>query len=92
MPDTPRKQPRKLTAAALGYDRGTEDAPRLLARGRGDVAERILARARDHDIPIEKDPDLLQCLGSLEIGQEIPVEAYAAVAQVLAFLYQKNQG
>ena len=92
MPDTPRKQPRKLAAAALGYDRGTEDAPRLLARGRGDVAERILARARDHDIPIEKDPDLLQCLSSLEVGHEIPVEAYQAVAQILAFLYRKNSG
>ncbi len=91
MPDrkkSDRKQ--RLNAAALGYDRGVDSAPRLLARGKGDVAERILERARAHNIPIEEDPDLLQCLDSLEVGHEIPVEAYQAVAQILAFLYRKN--
>lgn len=86
MPD----QQKRRTAAALGYDRGVDGAPRLLARGKGEVAERILERARLHHIPIEEDPDLLQCLESLETGQEIPVEAYQAVAQILAFLYRKN--
>ena len=86
----PRDKEAPKAAAALGYDRGVDRAPRLLARGRGEVAERILERAREHDIPVEQDPDLLQCLGSLEVGHEIPVEAYAAVAQVLAFLYRKN--
>ncbi len=88
MPD--RERPKRLAAAALGYDRGADNAPRLLARGRGEVAERILERAREHRIPIEEDPDLLQCLASLEVGHEIPVEAYQAVAQILAFLYRKN--
>ena len=90
MPDKDQRKP--LTAAALGYDRGVDSSPRLLARGRGNVAERLLRRAREHRIPIEKDPDLLQCLDSLEIGHEIPVEAYQAVAQILAFLYRKNSG
>ncbi len=92
MPDLRDRDPRKrrLTAAALGYDRGVDGAPRMLARGKGDVAERILERARAHNIPIEEDPDLLQCLDSLEIGHEIPIEAYQAVAQILAFLYRKN--
>ena len=88
MPD-PKKN---LKAAALGYDRGVDGAPRLLARGKGDIAARILERARAHNIPVEEDPDLLQCLDSLEIGHEIPVEAYQAVAQILAFLYRKNSG
>ena len=88
----PEQRPKNVKAAALGYDRGTDQAPRILARGGGDVAARILARAEEHGIPVEQDPDLLQCLGSLEVGCEIPVEAYAAVAQILAFLYQKNSG
>ncbi|MHC4076975.1 MAG: EscU/YscU/HrcU family type III secretion system export apparatus switch protein [Planctomycetota bacterium] len=85
-----RDRHKRLTAAALGYDRGADSAPRLLARGKGEVAQRILERAREHKIPIEEDPDLLQRLASLEIGYEIPVEAYQAVAQILAFLYRKN--
>ncbi len=86
-----REQKDKLVqAAALGYDRGSDDAPRLLARGGGDVAENIIAVAEEHSIPIERDPDLLQCLAPLDIGGEIPVEAYRAVAEILAFLYDKN--
>ena len=80
----------QLEVAALGYDRGVDAAPRMLARGGGEVAERILATADEHGIPIERDPDLLACLGALEIGQDIPIEAYQAVAQVLAFLYEQN--
>lgn len=76
--------------AALGFDRGVDPAPRLLARGKGEVAKRILEEAAAHGIPIERDPDLLQCLGSLQIGEDIPIEAYQAVAQVLAFLYEQN--
>ena len=79
-----------IQVAALGYDRGVDGAPHLLAKGRGEVAERILERAREFGIPVEKDPDLLQCLGSLEVGSDIPVEAYQAVAQILAFLYRQN--
>ena len=80
-----------LYAAALGYDREEDDAPRLLARGGGDVAENIIAKAEEHGIPIERDPDLLQCLAPLQIGNEIPVTAFRAVAEILAFLYSKNK-
>lgn len=78
-------------AAALGYDRGADRAPRVLAKGGGAVAEQILARAREHGIPIESDPDLLRCLAPLEVGDEIPIEAYQAVATILAFLYRTNR-
>jgi len=77
--------------AAIGYDRGADRAPRVLARGRGELAARILEAAEEHGIPIERDPDLLACLGSLEIGEDIPVAAYQAVAEILAFLYAKNR-
>lgn len=87
-----REDRRVLQAAALGYDRGRDQAPRVLAKGGGEVAANILARAEQHSVPIERDPDLLQCLGPLQVGAEIPVAAYEAVATILAFLYRKNGG
>jgi flagellar biosynthesis protein len=87
-----RERKQSLQAAALGYDRATDRAPRVLAAGGGDVAERILELAREHGVPIERDPDLLQCLQPLRVGAEIPVTAYVAVAQILAFLYRRNRG
>jgi flagellar biosynthesis protein len=83
-------EPRK--AAALGYDRGRDRAPRVLAAGGGQVAENILERAREHGIPIERDPDLLECLAPLRVGAEIPVTAWVAVAEILSFLYARNRG
>lgn len=82
--------PRK--AAALGYDRGTDRAPRFLAAGGGQVADNIVERARELGIPIERDPDLLTCLAPLRVGGEIPVAAWVAVAEILAFLYERNRG
>lgn len=85
---TREKQPQVKRVAALGYERaGANRAPRVLARGGGDVAAAILAQAEEHGIPIERDPDLLQCLAPLQVGEEIPVEAYLAVARILSFLY-----
>jgi flagellar biosynthesis protein len=85
-----RDDRRHLQAMALGYDRGRDHAPRVLARGGGDVARNILERADQHGIPIERDPDLLQCLAPLAVGEQIPIEAYEAVAAILAFLYRQN--
>ncbi len=81
---------RSLQAVALGYQRGRDTAPRILAGGRAEIARRILERADEYGIPIERDPDLLECLAPLTIGSEIPPEAYAAVASILAFLYRLN--
>lgn len=79
-----------LHAVAVGYRRQRDAAPRVVAKGRAEVAQNIVDRAREHGIPIERDPDLLQCLGPLAVGIEIPVEAYVAVARILAFLYRVN--
>jgi flagellar biosynthesis protein len=89
-PRDPRT-PSGKRAIALGYDRGKDHAPRVLARGGGDVADRIVEAAQQHGIPIERDPDLLQCLQPLSCGAEIPVAAFEAVAGILAFLYRKNR-
>jgi flagellar biosynthesis protein len=77
-------------AIALKYDRKKDDAPKVTAKGKGKVAEKIIELAKKHDIPIKDDPDLVEVLSSLDINQEIPSEIYAAVAELLAFVYSLN--
>lgn len=79
-----------VRAIALGYDRGEDEAPSVLASGAGSVAERILELANEKDIPIRQDEDLIACLTPLMVGESIPVEAFEAVARILAFLYELN--
>lgn len=78
-------------AVALRYDRERDQAPRVLARGRGEVARRIVELAEEHGVPVERDADLVSCLESIDPGAEIPVEAWTAVAEVLAFLYRRGR-
>ncbi|MFA6149232.1 MAG: EscU/YscU/HrcU family type III secretion system export apparatus switch protein [bacterium] len=79
-------------AAALRYARGMDSAPRLMAKGKGAVADRILEIARRNGIPIREDRELVQVLASLDLYQEIPPELYKAVAEILVFLYSLNRG
>ncbi len=72
-------------AVALRYD-GT-GAPRVAAKGRNDIAQRILAIAEEHGLPLYKDAELTGLLAQVELGDEVPSELYVAVAQVLAFAY-----
>ena len=77
-------QPRR--AAALRYD--GRDAPRVVATGRGLVAEKILEAAREAGVPLREDPALMEALATLELEQEIPPELYRAVAEALAWAYR----
>lgn len=77
---------RDKLAVALEYERGTRSAPRVTAKGRGEVAQRIVEVAEAHGIVIESDPLLAEVLSEVELDDEIPVELYEAVAAVLAFL------
>lgn len=77
-------------AVALKYDRKADGAPKVTAKGKGKVAEKIIELAKKHDIPIKDDPDLIEVLSSLEIDEEIPSEIYVAVAELLAFVYSMN--
>ena len=79
-------EPVPSTAGALRYD-GT-GAPRVTARGRGEVADRILAIAREHQIPVREDRNLVQLLALVELGDEVPAELYRAVAEVIASAYR----
>ncbi len=77
-------------AVALRYRDDADAAPRVMAKGSGHVAQRILELAEEHDIPIRDDPDLVQSLAQLDLGQVIPAELYPAVAEVLAYVYRMN--
>lgn len=74
-------------AAAIAYDMKKDLAPRVTAKGQGAVAEKIIAIAREHGIPIKDDPALVEILCRLDIDEYIPVELYRAVAEILAFIY-----
>ena len=71
--------------AALRYT-GT-GAPQVVAAGRGELAGRILARAREAGVPVHRDPELADSLARLALGQEVPEALWAAVAEVLAWAY-----
>lgn len=84
------KQNKIFLAAALKYDREKNAAPRVSAKGRGTIAEKIIELAQKHNIPIKNDPALVQILSKLDIDEQIPVELYKAVAEILAFVYSMN--
>ncbi len=75
-------------AVALQYDPQHNQAPQLTAKGRGPLAERLIEIARQNDVPIRQDPDLVEILCQLDLNTEIPPEVYRAVAEILAFVYQ----
>jgi len=88
--DRKKKREERKSAAALRYRQEEEYAPRLVAKGRGRIAENIIEAARDADVPLYHDPDMLALLMTLDIGEIIPPELYSAVAEVLAFIYRMN--
>ncbi|MGI6552272.1 MAG: flagellar biosynthesis [Clostridia bacterium] len=81
---TGRKRVRK--AAALSYDVKTDPAPRLVAVGGGEIAEKIIAKAREAGVPVQEDAELIEHLCRVELGSPIPPELYEAVAAVLVFV------
>lgn len=81
----------KLKAVAIQYDVDKERAPKIVAMGRGSVAEMILDIAEDNRIPFYEDPILTDLLSKLEVSAEIPGELYTLVAEVLAFVYQLDK-
>lgn len=79
-------------AVAIIYDEQRPGAaPRVAASGKGYLAEKIIATARESGIHIHEDPNLIELLAKIPVGDEIPVELYQTVAEVLAFVYQVNE-
>lgn len=88
-------RPLRKSAVALRYRPEVpfgDVAPRLVAKGEGILADRILELAREHGIPVERDPDLLAALAPLDVDQLIPPELFQAVAIMLAAIYRANAG
>jgi flagellar biosynthesis protein len=75
-------------AVALGYDPDKDKAPRVLASGRGLVAEQIIAIARLNQIPVKDDSVLAEALSQVDLNEAIPPELYAVVAEIFAFVYR----
>ncbi len=79
------KKYKQKTAVALAYDPATV-APTVVASGKGVVAERIIEKAKENDVPVHEDSKLANTLSSLDIGDAIPPELYEVVAEVLVFV------
>ena len=75
-------------AVALKYDKEKSDAPKVVAKGKGEVANNIIKLASEHDIFIKKDADLVELLSKIELNREIPPMLYKAVAEVFSFIYK----
>jgi flagellar biosynthesis protein len=76
---------------ALRWSGDDGSAPRVTAKGKGEVADAILAAARAHGVPVREDRDLVELLSACDLLDEIPSELYAAVARILAYLHALNR-
>ncbi len=77
-------------AVALKYNKGKDSAPKVVAKGKGYIAEKIIEAARENNVPLYEDKNLSQVLEALDLDTEIPPKLYRAVAEVLAFIYKLN--
>ena len=77
-------------AVALEYETGTREAPRVIAKGYGAIAEQIIAVAEEHGVVIEANPHLAEALSGVELDESIPMELYEAVAEVIAFVLRAS--
>jgi len=83
---------RRNAAVALRYQPELHKAPKIVAKGKGKVAEKIIELAREHGVFVHPDPDLIEVLSHLDLNDEIPPELYVVVAELLAFVYSLNSG
>jgi flagellar biosynthesis protein len=83
-----KKKKKRVQAAALKYRPDENSSPKMVAKGKGQVAERIIEVAKECGVPIHEDSELVEVLSALEINEEIPPDLYQAVAEVMAFIYR----
>lgn len=79
-----------LLAIALKYERNKDDAPKVTAKGKGEIAKQIIKIANEEGVSLKEDKQLAQILAFLEIDDLIPIEAYGTVAEILNYIYQQN--
>lgn len=79
---------KRKKAVALQYRHQVDRAPKVVAKGQGIIADRIIEIAAEHNIPLKRDPALIEVLSKMELEHEIPPELYRAVAEILAYVYK----
>jgi len=85
-----KKNKNPAKAVAIKYQPESDKAPRVKAAGRGKTAEKIIEIAKQHNIHIQNDPDLVEILSQFDLNEEIPSTLYFVVAELLAFVYFLN--
>ncbi len=78
-------------AIALNYSPENNNSPTVIAKGKGKIAENIIEKAAENDIPVYEDRNLVELLGNLDLNEAIPEELYEAVAEVFAFIYRLDR-
>jgi flagellar biosynthesis protein len=78
-------------AVALKYSQDQDTSPKLVAKGKGAVAESIITKAKENGVPIQEDASLVEVLSKLELEQEIPPELYQVVAEILSLVYRTDR-
>ena len=84
-------QEKRKEAIALKYNTELDSAPKVVAKGKGIIADEILSKAKEFGVPIQEDPSLVEVLSQLEINQTIPEDLYSVVAELFAFIYRADQ-
>ncbi len=85
------KKSKMKRAVALKYEPGKDSAPKITAKGTGNIAEKIIELAKEAGVPIKEQADLVEVLSKLDLYAEIPPETYVIVAQILAWVYEVNK-
>ena len=78
----------KEKAVALQYDNDKNNAPKVIAKGEGRTAQKIIQIAKENDVRLKKDEDLVELLSKVELDAEVPPQMYKAVAEIFSFLYK----
>lgn len=86
-----KRRKTQKSAVALRYKPKKDPAPKVVAKGKGKLAEKIIALAKENSIHIQNDPDLLEVLYQLELNEEIPSALYVVAAELLTFVYSLNK-
>ncbi|MCM8596745.1 EscU/YscU/HrcU family type III secretion system export apparatus switch protein [Accumulibacter sp.] len=89
MPERPVEPLKNAVALAYGE---ADAAPRVIAKGRGLLAEQIIARAHEHGVYVHESPELVSLLMQVDLDQRIPPQLYVAVAELLAWIYRLENG
>lgn len=77
-------------AIALKYDIDVDNAPKIIGKGQGETAKNIIKIAKENNIPIKKDADLVELLSKIDIDKEIPTSMFKAVAEIFSFIYEMS--